>query len=151
VSYNYGAQVEYVGFWWRVLAYIIDSIVTGIVGAIAGFIVGLVVGMGMGPGGAAQQTAEWIAQGVGIIIGWLYWALMESSAQQATLGKMAIGVIVTDLAGNRISFGRATGRHFAKILSALILCIGYIMVAFTEKKQGLHDQIANTLVVKKRT
>ena len=62
---------------------------------------------------------------------------------------MALGIKVTDLDGNRISFGRATGRHFAKWLSALILGIGYIMVAFTAKKQGLHDQVASCLVVNK--
>ena len=63
---------------------------------------------------------------------------------------MALGMKVTDLAGNRISFLRATGRYFAKIISALILFIGFIMVAFTEKKQGLHDMIAGTLVVRTR-
>ena len=79
---------------------------------------------------------------------WLYFALMESSSKQATLGKMALGIRVTDVNGNRIGFGRATGRHFAKILSGLILGIGFLMAAFTEKKQALHDMIAGTLVVK---
>jgi uncharacterized RDD family membrane protein YckC len=77
---------------------------------------------------------------------WLYEAFMESSSYQATLGKMIFGMKVTDLYGNRISFGRATGRHFAKWLSAMILGIGYIMVGFTERKQGLHDLLAGTLV-----
>jgi uncharacterized RDD family membrane protein YckC len=77
---------------------------------------------------------------------WLYEAFMESSSYQATLGKMIFGLKVTDLNGNRICFARATGRHFAKILSAMILGIGYIMVAFTERKQGLHDLLAGTLV-----
>jgi len=77
---------------------------------------------------------------------WLYEAFMESSSYQATLGKMIFGMKVTDLNGNRISFGRATGRHFAKWLSAMILGIGYIMVGFTERKQGLHDLLAGTLV-----
>jgi uncharacterized RDD family membrane protein YckC len=61
---------------------------------------------------------------------------------------MALGIIVTDLEGRRIGFGRATGRYFAKILSALILGIGFLMVAFTQRKQGLHDMIAGTLVVR---
>ena len=74
---------------------------------------------------------------------------MEASSKQGTLGKMVLGIIVTDEAGNRISFGRATGRYFGKILSSLILLIGYIMIAFTKKKQGLHDLLASTLVVKK--
>jgi uncharacterized RDD family membrane protein YckC len=53
---------------------------------------------------------------------------------------------VTDLAGNRISFARATGRHFAKYISLLILLVGYIMAGFTQNKQALHDMIAGTLV-----
>jgi uncharacterized RDD family membrane protein YckC len=77
---------------------------------------------------------------------WLYEAFMESSSYQATLGKMIFGMKVTDLNGNRISFERATGRHFAKWLSAMILFIGYIMVGFTDRKQGLHDLLAGTLV-----
>ena len=80
--------------------------------------------------------------------GILYFVLMESSAKQATLGKMALGLVVVDVDGNRISFLRALGRYFAKILSGIILLIGYIMVGFTERKQGLHDMIASTLVVK---
>ena len=62
--------------------------------------------------------------------------------------KKALGLSVTDLSGNRIGFGRATGRYFAKILSGLILLIGFIMVAFTQRKQGLHDMLAGTLVYK---
>ena len=81
-----------------------------------------------------------------IAASWLYEAVMESSSYQATLGKMILGMKVSDLYGNRISFARATGRHFAKILSAMILCIGFIMVGLTERKQGLHDLIAGTLV-----
>jgi uncharacterized RDD family membrane protein YckC len=82
------------------------------------------------------------------VVSRLYAALMESSSKQATLGKMALGVRVTDLDGNRIGFGKATGRHFAKILSALILGIGFLMVAFTQRKQGLHDMLAGTLVMR---
>ena len=65
------------------------------------------------------------------------------------MGKKALGIIVTDISGQRISFGRATGRYFAKQLSTIILLIGYIMAAFTEKKQALHDMMAGTLVIKK--
>ena len=77
---------------------------------------------------------------------WIYEAAMESSSKQATVGKMALGLIVTDLEGQRISFLRATGRHFAKFISAMILFIGYIMAGVTERKQALHDMIAGTLV-----
>jgi uncharacterized RDD family membrane protein YckC len=81
-----------------------------------------------------------------IIIPWLYSALMECSHKQATLGKIAVGIKVTDLNGNRIDFGRATGRHFGKTISGFFL-IGFIMVAFTKKKQGLHDMMTGCLVV----
>jgi len=79
----------------------------------------------------------------------LYYALMESSAKQATLGKMAISIKVTDMAGNRISFGRATGRYFGKYVSALIMYIGFLMAGFTQQKQALHDIMAGCLVVNK--
>ena len=84
-----------------------------------------------------------------VIIGWLYFALFESSSFQATPGKMAVGIKVTDMNGNRISFERASGRHFSKIFSYLTSLIGYIMVAFTQKKQGMHDIVASCLVVNK--
>jgi uncharacterized RDD family membrane protein YckC len=84
------------------------------------------------------------------ILPWLYNAIMESSSYQATLGKMALGIVVTDSGGKRISFARATGRHFGKIVSGLILYIGYIMIAFTQRKQGLHDIMAECLVVLKK-
>ncbi len=87
---------------------------------------------------------------LGIVINivgiWLYFALQESSEHQATLGKRALNIYVTDLQGRRISFGQATGRHFGKIISGFILGIGYMMAGFTEKKQGLHDIMASTLV-----
>jgi uncharacterized RDD family membrane protein YckC len=87
-------------------------------------------------------------QGLSFVLNWLYFAVLESSSMQGTLGKKALGMIVTDLDGAPIGFGRATGRYFAKILSALIMMIGFVMVAFTARKQGLHDLIAGTLVHK---
>ena len=77
--------------------------------------------------------------------------LSESSARQATLGKMAFGIVVTDVHARRISFARATGRFFGKVLSNLTFCIGYLLAAFTDRKQALHDLIAGTLVVRART
>ncbi len=76
---------------------------------------------------------------------------MESSPQQATLGKMALGLKVTDLRGEPISFGKATGRYFGKFVSELILYVGFMMAGWTEKKQALHDIMAGTLVVKKQS
>ena len=96
----------------------------------------------------AAAGGNLLANLLSVVVGWLYYALMESSGMQATLGKKALGLIVTDESGQRISFARATGRYFAKIVSALILLIGFIMVAFTERKQGLHDKLAGTLVVR---
>jgi uncharacterized RDD family membrane protein YckC len=85
-----------------------------------------------------------------VILQWLYFAGMESSARQATFGKSVMSLRVANYEGRRISFGHATGRFFAKIVSGMIpLAIGYIMAAFTEKKQALHDLIAGTLVLRK--
>ncbi len=85
---------------------------------------------------------------LGIIVVWLYFAKMESGKKQATLGKMAVGIKVVDLKGNRISFKRATGRYFGKFLSAAFV-IGFFMPAFTKYKQALHDMMAGCLIVKK--
>jgi len=149
------AGVRYGGFWIRVVAAIIDAIIVSVilwpVKAIFG-LGGLALG-GFGAHGFHNPMAlPYLIFGGGVFgllklgANWIYEALMESSSYQATLGKMALGMKVTDLYGNRISFARATGRYFAKIISFVILCIGYIMVGFTERKQGLHDMIAGTLV-----
>jgi uncharacterized RDD family membrane protein YckC len=84
-----------------------------------------------------------------MVLMWLYYAGMESSASQATIGKMLMGIKVTDMEGNRIGFARASGRFFGKFLSKIILYIGFIMAAFTAQKQGLHDILAKTLVLTK--
>ena len=131
--------MEYSGFWRRFVAYVIDNILLSVVFWLLILVLGGIGGDG-GVFGAYTLAA----------IGWLlYYAAMESSSNQATVGKMALGIKVTDLEGNRISFGRALGRNLAKIISVLIFYIGFIMAAFTAKKQALHDMIANTLVVKK--
>jgi len=135
-----GAAIQstaYAGFWRRVAAVLIDGLILSVV----------LIPLSLVLRDPDQQTT--IYTPISTVINWLYFALMESSDRQATLGKMALGIVVTDLDGNKIGFGRATGRYFAKILSGLILFIGFIMVAFTAKKQGLHDMIASTLVVKK--
>ena len=143
------AGVGYGGFWIRVVAAIIDAIILRLVVAPVGMIFG---GLGMAGmmSGIPHAGLGILGGGITIILlifgSWLYEAFMESSSYQATLGKMIFGMKVTDLSGNRISFERATGRHFAKWLSAMILGIGYIMVGFTERKQGLHDLLAGTLV-----
>jgi uncharacterized RDD family membrane protein YckC len=130
---------SYAGFWRRVGAAIIDAIIVGVATSVVVSIVA------PNPIGSYDPTSN----GIGVIAGWLYFALFESSVHQGTPGKMILGLIVTDEAGRRVSFWRATGRHFAKFLSAVILCIGFLMVAFTQRKQGLHDILAKTLVMKK--
>jgi uncharacterized RDD family membrane protein YckC len=140
-------QVGYGGFWIRFVAYLIDGVVLSIAGTIVGFILGF--GIAVSRTGDAK-TAEFLGYGVGILLGWLYFALMESSARGATLGKMAMGLRVVTNEGQRLSFANATGRYFAKFISAIILLIGFIMIGFTERKRGLHDMIASTLVIKVR-
>lgn len=143
--------MQYGGFWRRFVAYIIDAIVLYIVAIPIFMIAGVGNMMSMDPAAQPEIGAGfWIAYLAVIVINWLYFALLESSGKQATLGKMALGMVVTDLDGNRISFGKATGRFFGKLLSGLILLIGYIMAAFTERKQALHDMLAGTLVLKRR-
>lgn len=83
------------------------------------------------------------------VITWLYFAIMESSPLKATLGKLALGIRVTDIRGNKISFMKAKGRYFGKIISGFIFSIGYLMAGFTEKKQALHDIMAGCIVVRK--
>jgi uncharacterized RDD family membrane protein YckC len=83
-----------------------------------------------------------------LLVKWLYFALQESSSAQATVGKRVLGLKVINLEGNRIGFGQASGRFFGKILSGMILCVGYMMAGFTERKQALHDMVAGTLVVR---
>lgn len=147
-----GQPTGYGGFWIRFVAYFIDGILLNI----AFGIIGAIIGFPMVPADPAHiDPMEFLEhmgsfQAVALIVTWLYFALMESSARGATLGKMVLGLRVVDEQGGRISFLRATGRFFAKILSGLILFIGYLMVAFTERKRGLHDIIAGTLVVKIR-
>lgn len=151
--------VRYAGFWLRFVASLIDGIVLYIVQMI--ITVPLMGIMGFTALNAESMNEAQQMGAVGAIIGivlmtflfssivqWLYYALMETY-YGATLGKMALGLKVTDLEGNKISFLKATGRYFGKILSGMILLIGYIMAAFTEKKQALHDLMAGCLVVKK--
>jgi len=133
------------GFWRRCAAYTIDYFIT----FVASYVVGLVAGFALaaGQGAAGMMAAPTVGGILGLVVGWLYFALQESSAQQATLGKRALGIKVTDGNGMRIGFGRATGRFFGKLLSGLIFAIGFMLAGWTEKKQALHDMLANTLVV----
>ena len=138
---------QYAGFWKRVAAWLIDSII-GLIGMLPiVFILGRLLIHPTGDVGYNEAQWNGLGASVGIIFSWIYYALMESSSYQGTVGKMVLGIKVTDMYGNRIGFGRATGRYFGKFISGLILCVGYIMGAFTQKRQGLHDIMAGCLVV----
>jgi uncharacterized RDD family membrane protein YckC len=152
--------VGYAGFWLRFVAVLVDFILIYFVRRLIFLPFGIEAGMGMHGlfhGRHPQDFGELLpllglvirVAIISAILQWLYFSLMESSVWQATIGKKLLGLTVTDLEGRRISFGRATGRYFAKILSTLILFIGYLMAGFTEKKQALHDMIAGTLVLRK--
>lgn len=144
----------YAGFWRRAIAVVIDAIITIVVTYPIGYVFGSIIGYEMGSSGASMQEIQDVAEIVGNLLGifitWIYFSAMECSKWQATFGKKALGLRVVDGDGNRIGFGRATGRHFAKILSALMLFIGYFMAGWTKRKRGLHDMIANTLVIRGR-
>ena len=156
------SRVEYAGFWLRFLAYLIDGAIMGV-----GFVV-LVIPLifltGLGafldqirPEEELSDAGFFLIMGfiflcitASLVVTWLYHALMESSEWQATVGKRVLGMVVTDMTGRRVSFGRATGRHFAKIITNMVpALIGYIMAGFTEKKQALHDMIAGCLVLRR--
>jgi uncharacterized RDD family membrane protein YckC len=148
------ARIAYAGFWLRLAAYLIDNI---LLGAVLGNIL-LRPLMGK-PGGipaddpwfmftntSPQVTALMLLFLMG---NWVYFAVLESSPWRATLGKKALGLSVVDLAGNRISFARASGRFFAKIISSMTFLIGFVMAGFTARKQALHDMLAGCLVTRK--
>jgi uncharacterized RDD family membrane protein YckC len=134
---------SYAGFWKRLAASLIDGFILLVTSLIGGFILGIAYGLTLG----TDAGAEFAGQVFGLLLGWIYFAGFESSGYQATVGKHVLNVRVTDEAGRRVSFARATGRHFGKILSTLTLFIGYLMAGFTEKKQALHDKVAGCLVV----
>ncbi len=154
------APAPYGGFWVRFVAYLIDSFILGIPVMLVFIVLMFLLG---GFGLMLRRNAINPRALVGPLImgylflivlalgvGWLYFAGMESSERQATFGKAAMSLRVTDMEGRRLSFGHASGRFFAKIISGMIpFAIGYIMAGFTAKKQALHDMIAGTLVMRR--
>lgn len=146
------SKTDYAGFWLRVAAWLLDTIFLLILVSIISFISGLILGLILVIISSLMELQDVLLDVVidiiVIVVPWLYYTLMEWSSMQGTLGKKIVGIKVTDLNGNRISFGRATGRHFGKFLSS-IFSIGFIAVIFTEKKQGYHDLLTRCLVVKR--
>jgi len=137
----------YAGFWKRVFAFIIDGIIINsimFVIAIWGF------GSSANVNNLEGFTRTWILYSFSyIFVQWMYFALLESSSKQATIGKQALGIKVTDMAGQPLSFMRAAGRQAAGAITSVTLLIGYLMAAFTRRKQTLHDMIAGAVVVNK--
>ena len=146
-SFGISGEVEpvvYAGFWRRFASAIIDGTIVVLIFGIGNILLGLLID-------SSSSLFVTLSSGLSLGLGIAYYVGQESGRKQATIGKRAVGIIVTDLHGNRVSSMRATGRYFGKIVSALILMIGYLMAGFTEKKQALHDMMAGTLVVVKPT
>ncbi len=157
-------NTNYAGFWMRFVAIIIDGIIIGIIRAFLVVPILATIGITFATGFenfdpenmdelipmiAAIVAAAAALALLSTIIWVLYGTLMEASKYQATVGKLALGLIVTDMNGAKLDFSKSLVRNLGKILSNFIFLIGYIMAAFTEKKQSLHDIIAGTLVVQK--
>lgn len=148
-----GGEIVLAGFWKRVAANLIDSLVVGVAGGVIGMVLGMVavpLAAAAGDSSAVMMiVVQVVIQVISIVITAAYYAWFHASHSKATLGKMAIGIKVVRTDGSRITLARGFGRYFAMILSALILGIGFLMAAFTERKQALHDMLCDTLVVDK--
>ena len=152
--------LNYAGFWIRFVAFIIDWLLLNFLTFI--LIVPILGMIGFATFGIAEITnmePEELGLAIlavaaplsiaNIIMYWLYFALQQSSSWQATIGKRAVGVIVTDLNGERLTFTTASVRYLGRVISNMTMLIGYIIAGFTQKKQALHDMIAGTYVVYK--
>lgn len=120
----------FAGFWRRVAAYLVDSLILFIPAVVFTYLV---------PG-----LLEFFAQ---VVIWIVYKTALEGGEKQATLGKRALGIKVTGRDGGRISYGRAAGRAVGLYVSALTLMVGLVMAGLTKRKQALHDMMSSTLVV----
>lgn len=128
-------RLQYAGFWIRTGAYLIDTIII--------YAVNFVIGYGLSD---LLYEVPALITVIGLGVGICYFAFMESSQYQATLGKMAVGIKVGDQDGDQIGIANAIGRYFGKMISGLLLGIGFMMVGWDEKCQGIHDNLANTYV-----
>jgi uncharacterized RDD family membrane protein YckC len=155
-SANPPKRIAYAGFWLRAIAFILDLVII----TLASFpVLWKLIEENVGPQPSAHDYIAFYSSGTRQAIAfqlllqlicWLYFAAFESSRWQATPAKRILGLFVTDLNGQRISFARATGRYIGKALEDLTLFIGFAMAGFTAKKQALHDIVASCLVLKKR-
>jgi uncharacterized RDD family membrane protein YckC len=142
-----GGNVVYAGFWKRYASYFLDSVVVSVVNIPISLIFN---GIGAVSGNeSVALVMSLLAMVAGLALGVAYYAGFHASAGGATLGKMAVGIKVVRGNGERLTLGRGIGRYFGFLLSSLTLMIGFIMAAFTERKQALHDMMCDTLVVDK--
>jgi uncharacterized RDD family membrane protein YckC len=140
------SAVQYAGFWRRVGAYVIDGFILNVAFMI---VYGIFLGIAaITPNSDAETAVAYSVLIVCAVLSLLYWPLMESSSRQATVGKMAVGIIVTHIDGRRASFARSVGRNLGKLI--LVFWPLLLFIALTEKKQGLHDMMARCLVVVKK-
>ena len=143
---------KYAGFWVRFVAWMIDIVILIIIYAAIVFFLNVLRGI-FDPFSIRNffTSSQILIDSyiIWIFASWLYFASQESSSKMATVGKRAMGLIVTDLNGNRLPFSQASVRWLSKILSIIIFFIGYIMIGFTQHKQGLHEMIAKTFVIYK--
>ncbi|MUG87080.1 RDD family protein [Paenibacillus timonensis] len=114
----------YVGFWRRLLAYFIDGLILTVIDWILPF-------------------SDFMQR----LLDLLYFVILPATSWQGTIGKLAVGAKIVDGEGERISILRSIGRYFSQFLSALLLFIGFLMIAFSAEKRGLHDWICNTFVL----
>ena len=146
-----GGEVVYAGFWKRVAAYVIDYFVLLIPSTLIGAVLAVALGASMGAAGSGESAIEVLAQLtsglINLSISMAYYTWFHASQGGATLGKMAVGIKVVRSNGERLTKARAFGRYWGAMLSSIIFGIGFLMAAFTERKQGLHDMISDTLVV----
>jgi len=143
------ADLPKAGFWIRAAASIVDSILLSIAQMILGLVLGFSIGYATGglsdDGNTALLIASWL---FGALLSVAYYVTFTGYNGQ-TPGKMMVRIKVIRTDGAAISYGKAALREtIGKFISAIILCIGYLMVAFDAQKQGLHDKIADTYVVK---
>jgi uncharacterized RDD family membrane protein YckC len=143
------SDVEYASLGSRAAALLIDFVISSVVTAIAVLPAIFLYVWLFGP--VYRHNARLSVQVLSGLAFWLYFAGFESSRFQATPGKQWIGLMVTDIAGQRLSFGRATVRHFGKVVSAGLLGLGFAMAAWTAQKQALHDVFAGAVVVLRQT
>ncbi|MDH3349720.1 MAG: zinc-ribbon domain-containing protein [Desulfobulbaceae bacterium] len=137
---------EYVGFWMRVLAKVIDGFITGF----AGYIIGIGIGFLLVSIGATDQVVVLIVSQLILMVIVIAYYTVFVGKYGATPGKMALGLKIVKPDGMQLTYLQAFGRYWGEFLSSIILCIGYLMVAFDDEKRGLHDRICGTRVVRSR-